>query len=169
MGQRVGSTDEVVESLLPAPGFATPSPQPSPPLFEPDVGRQASAISHRPLTQPPPSLVQLLGHRQSLTPELLHGSLSVFPPCSAYCPPPTIRSKEGAPVCALPGSTPALVLFSLPILLFVSSFLAPFVPRCSLPPLLMAPLSVSIHAPHPPPPHLSSGWAQEQRTGVVSF
>lgn len=83
--------------------------------------------------------------------------------------PPTLRSKEGAPVCALPGSTPALVLFSLPILLFVSSFLAPFVPRCSLPPLLMAPLSVSIHAPHPPPPHLSSGWAQEQRTGVVSF
>lgn len=51
-GQRAGSADEVVASLLSASGVATPRPQHGPALFEPDVGRQASPVSLPPTPQP---------------------------------------------------------------------------------------------------------------------
>lgn len=113
----MGSTDEVVKSLLSAPGFATLTLTPRSPArlyLSQMLGDKRQPSATVPSTQPPPSLVQLLGHRQSLTPELLHGSLSVFPPCSAYCPPPRSAQRKEPPCVRCLAVRPLLSFFPSP-------------------------------------------------------
>lgn len=148
----MGSTDEVVKSLLSAPGFATLTLTPRSPArlyLSQMLGDKRRPSATVPSTQPPPSLVQLLGHRQSLTPELLHGSLSVFPPCSAYCPPHAPLKGRSPRVCVAWQYARSCPFFPPhPSLRFL-------LPRSLCPPLFSAPASngstLCLHSCPPPP------------------